>query len=158
MLGTQRVRCDLDNLSKKVVSQPGVTPSSLHRRVLVVEDEPSIRNILYVLLAGLDCESEIAHSGQDALRLISRESFDAVLLDLRSTQVPAREMVAQMTQMSPSLVGRVLVITGEVTEPSTLEWIEKQCLMPISGSRLMSDLWGRLRVLLGIAPATAPRS
>jgi len=129
-----------------------MNPTVPHRRILVVEDEPAIRNILYVLLARLDCESEIAHSGQQALGMISRGSFDAVLLDLRSSQVPAREVVAHIKQMSPSLVGRVLVITGEVTDPKTLEWIESQCLTPIAGNRLMSDLWNRLRVLLGLAP------
>lgn len=135
-----------------------MSPTSPRRRILIIEDEPSIRNILYVLLAGLDCESEIAHSGKQALGMISRESFDAVLLDLRSTQVPAEKMVAEIKQISPSLVGRVLVITGEVTDPGTLEWIEGQCLTPVAGNRLMSDLWGRLQVLLGLAPPAAHRT
>ena len=135
-----------------------MTPSIPHRRILVVEAEPAIRNILYVLLAGLNCESEIAHSGQQALGMISRGSFDAVLLDLRSPQVPAQEVVAQIKQISPSLVGRVLVITGEFTDSKTLEWIESQCLTPIPGNRLMSDLWSRLRVLLGLAPPAENRS
>jgi response regulator RpfG family c-di-GMP phosphodiesterase len=94
---------------------------------------------------------------QLALRLIERESFDAVLLDLRSNQLPAEEMLAQIKEMSPSLAGRVLVITAEVTDSKTLEWIEKQCLTPVPGNRLMSELWGRLRALLGMAPATSTR-
>jgi len=121
----------------------------------VIEDEPSIRNIIYVLLAGLDCESEVAHSGQQALRMISRESFDAVLLDLRSTDLAPEEIVAQIKKINPSLVGRVLVITGEVADEKTLEWIEAQCLTPVAGNRIMSDLWGRLRGLFGLAPASS---
>lgn len=135
-----------------------IKSSDPRRKILVVEDDASIRNTLYVLLAGLDCESEIAYNGQQALRMISRESFDAVLLDLRSSLVPAEEMVAQIKQLSPSLVGRVLVITGEVADPKTLEWIESQCLASIAGNRLMSELWGRLRVMLGLAPPVENRS
>ena len=117
----------------------------------MIEDEPTIRNVLYVLLAGLDCESEIAHTGQQALAMVGRDSFDAVLLDLRSALVPPEEVVAQIKQLQPSLVGRVLVITGEVTDPKILEWIESQCLTKIPANNLMQELWGRLRAVLGLA-------
>ena len=50
----------------------------LHRRILIVEDGPSIRNVLYVLLAGLRCEGEIATSGREALAKISQLKYDAV--------------------------------------------------------------------------------
>jgi DNA-binding response OmpR family regulator len=126
---------------------------SPRRKILIIEDEPSIRNILYVILAGLDFEGEIAHSGQQALRLISRGSFDGVILDLRCPDFPAQEVLSQIKELRPSLVGRVLVITSEVTDSKTLEWIEGQCLPQISGNRVMQDLWSRLRVLLSLAPS-----
>ena len=128
-----------------------MSPVPPRRKILVIEDEPTIRNVLYVLLAGLDCESEIAHTGQQALAMVGRDSFDAVLLDLRSALVPPEEVVAQIKQLQPSLVGRVLVITGEVTDPKILEWIESQCLTKIPANNLMQELWGRLRAVLGLA-------
>ena len=123
------------------------------RKVLIIEDEPSIRNILYVLLAGFDCDSEIAYSGKQALGMISRSSFDAVLLDLRSAEAPPEEMVSQMKKIRPNLVGRVLVITGEISDPRTMEWIDRHSLSHLPGNRLMQDLWGRLRTILGLAPS-----
>ena len=86
------------------------------RHVLIVEGEPSIRNVFYVLLAGLGCEGDIAHTGHQALAMIKKESFDAVLLDLRCSEMPAGEMVSAIRELRPNLVGRVLVITGEVSE------------------------------------------
>ncbi len=123
------------------------------RRILIIEDEPSIRNVIYVLLAGLDCDSEIAYSGKQALGMILRSSFDAVLLDLRSAESPPEEMLSQMKKIRPSLVGRVLVITGEVSDPRMMEWVERQCLAHLPGNRLRQDLWGRLRAILGLAPS-----
>ena len=128
-----------------------VRNSHLHRKVLIIEDEPSIRNILYVLLAGLGCEGDVAYSGQQALAMISREQFDAVLLDLRCTDVTAAQMVSQIKEIRPSLLGRVLVITGEVTDPQAMELIERHVLPHIPGSRLISDLWGQLRGILGVS-------
>jgi DNA-binding NtrC family response regulator len=126
-----------------------VTKAPARRKVLIIEDEPSIRNVLYVLLAALGCEGDVAYSGQQALAMIRREKFDAVLLDLRCSNVPAEHVVSQIKEIRPNLLGRVLVITGEVTDPQAMQLIEQHVLPHIPGSRLISDLWGQLRGLLG---------
>lgn len=135
-------------------SQGGeMTVDHPRRKVLIIEDEPSIRNIIYVLLAGANCDGEIAYSGKQALGMISRSSFDAVLLDIRSAAAPPEEMVSQMMRLRPSLVGRVLVITGEIADSKILDWLENHSLHHLPGNLLMQDLWERLRGILGIAPA-----
>lgn len=131
-----------------------MTDNAQRRKILIIEDEPSIRNIIFVLLAAADFDGEIAYSGKQALSMISRGSFDAVLLDIRSAEAPPEEVVSQMKKLRPSLVGRVLVITGETTDPGILEWIDQHSLHHMPGNRLMQDLWGRLRTILGLAPAS----
>ena len=123
------------------------------RRVLIIEDEPSIRNVLFVLLAGLGCEGDVAYTGQQALSMISRGSFDAVLLDLRCSNLGAEEVVSQIREIRPSLVGRVLVITGEVTDAQTMELLDRYLLPHIPRNRLMHELWAKLRTILGLAPS-----
>ena len=54
-------------------------------------------------------------------------------------------MVSAITELRPSLVGRVLVITGEVSDPDTLEMLERCAVPHVPRSRVTSDLWGRLR-------------
>ena len=103
------------------------------RKVLIIEDEPSIRNVLYVLLAGLGCDGDVATTLEHALSMIGQDRFDAVLLDLRSAHLPPEQMVSAITELRPSLVGRVLVITGEVSDPKTLEMLEQA--MPCRTSR-----------------------
>lgn len=130
-----------------------VKPLPERRKILIVEDEPSIRNILYALLAGQGCDSEIAYSGKEALAMIGRERFDAVLLDLRVANLPAQQVVSQIIEIRPSLVGRVLVITGEVSDAQTLEWIARDGVLHLAANRIMQELWGRLRSILGLAPS-----
>lgn len=127
----------------------------LRRKVLIVEDEPAIRNILFVLLAGLGCEGDVASDSKQALSMIRKESFDAVLLDLRATHLPPEEMVASITDLRPSLVGRVLVIIGEVADPETIEVLSRCALPHIERSHMVSDLWGQLRALPGFGPEPA---
>jgi hypothetical protein len=60
-------------------------------------------------------------------------------------------MVSAITKLRPSLVGRVLVITGEIADNSTLEMLERCAVPHLPRNRVTSDLWGRLRTLLGFA-------
>jgi DNA-binding NtrC family response regulator len=122
------------------------------RTVLVVEDEPSIRNVLCVLLAGLRCEGDIVPSTSQALAIIEKRDFDAVLLDLRCSEMPATETVSALKNLRPSLVGKVLVITGDVSDPQTMEMIKKNHWPYIPRQRVMQELWDRLRSLLGFSP------
>jgi DNA-binding NtrC family response regulator len=114
--------------------------NSLRRKVLIIEDEPSIRNVLYVLVAGLGYDGSAASDAHQALSMIRQDQFDAVLLDLRSSQLPAEQMVCAITELRPSLVGRVLVITGEVSDPKTLEMVERYALPHVPRSRVTADL------------------
>lgn len=132
-----------------------MNPAQARRKVLIIEDEPSIRNVIYVLLAGLGCESDVAHNGRQALAMIQHENFDAVLLDLRCSDLPPEQVVSQLREIRPNLVGRVLVITGEVADPQTLEMIERNCLPHVPRNRLMQDLWEHLRTLLGFSRSPA---
>ena len=125
------------------------------RKVLVIEDEPSIRNVLYVLLAALGCDGDVANDSDHALAMIRQNRFDAVLLDLRSARLPPDEIVSAITELRPSLVGRVLVITGEVSDTKALERLERCALPHVSRSQVASDLWGSMRALLGLAHSPA---
>ena len=133
-----------------------MSPGAQNRKVLIVEDDAAIRNVLYVLLAGLGCEGDVAYSGKQALSMLSKDRFDAVLLDLRCSNLPAADMVSQIKEIRPSLVGRVLVITGEVNDAQTMEIVEKNCLPHVPRNRLMQDLWSRLRGVLGISGSPKP--
>jgi DNA-binding response OmpR family regulator len=127
----------------------------VRRKVLVIEDEPSIRNVVYGLLNALQCDGDVAHSGQQALSMLNRESFDAVLLDLRISDSPPDQVVRRISEIKPSLMGRIL-ITGEVSDRRTLELIEQNASKSIRKGNLAHDLWDRLRALLG--PAQSPQS
>lgn len=123
------------------------------RKVLLIESEPVARDVLRLLMKKLGCEGQVATDGQQALSMVSRNDFDAVLLDLRSSALPPEEVVAGIHDIRPSLVGRVLVITGEVDDSATLDLVERYFLLQIRRSRLINDLVGRLRALLRISPA-----
>jgi DNA-binding NtrC family response regulator len=117
-----------------------MNPNHPRRKVLIIEDEPSIRNVLYVLMAGLGYDGDAVPDSYHALSMIRKGEFDAVLLDLRSSQLPPEQMVCAITELRPNLVGRILVITGEVSHPKTIEMLERYALPHVPRSRIISDL------------------
>jgi len=128
------------------------------RKVLVVEEESSIRNLIYTLLGKLGCDGDVATSGQQALAMISRQPFDAVLLDLRCSDLTPERVLSGILETRPNLVGRVLVITGEVTDPDTMNLIERKCLHSVPRHHLACELWDRLRTLWGFSPPSYPQN
>lgn len=51
-------------------------------RILVVEDEPVIRELVRSLLTESECEVETAPHAADGLKLAKTQSFDLILLDI----------------------------------------------------------------------------
>src|SRR5712692_979673 len=132
---------------------PAVVPPPLpaYRKVLVVEGELSIRNALYILLGALGFEGDSARRIHQALSMLSHDGFDAILLDLRCSEMVAPQAVDKIGEIRPSLLGRVLVITGEVADRQTLESFERCVLLPTSLHSLrMEDIRNRLQLILGL--------
>jgi CheY-like chemotaxis protein len=125
---------------------------SKDRKVLLIQKEPIARGIIRVLFNNLGCRGEVAVDGPQALAMVRLQDYDAVLLDLRSSALPPEELASGIHDIRPALVGRVLVITGEVDGPTTLDLVERYFLLQVRQSRLVFDLAGGLRALLQIAP------
>jgi CheY-like chemotaxis protein len=136
-----------------LISGPKIrcTAPAPRRKVLIIEDEPTISNLLYVLLDGLNYNGEVALSGKQALQMIGRDNFDAVLLDLRYSSLSAEQMVLRITKIRPSLVGRVLVVTGQVANSDALALIEHQYNPHVKQNRLMEEVHRSLLALWAIA-------
>jgi DNA-binding NtrC family response regulator len=123
------------------------------RKVLFIEGEKAIGKFFHVVLHKLGCQGEVAGNGEQAVAMISRDEFDAVLLDLRSSKVLPEDLVSEIHEIRPSLIGRVLVITGEVSDRETLDLVDRYFLLRIPADRVINDLMGWLRALLHIAPS-----
>lgn len=61
--------------------------------VLVVEDDPSIRQLLRELLESEGFEASATGAGSEACELLGRERFDAILLDVRLADMHAAEFI-----------------------------------------------------------------
>ena len=95
------------------------------RRVLVVDDEVSIRLLLHDILR-LDHHSvALASSGIEAADLVERERFDVIITDLKMPGMDGASFYRQVRQRDPALARRIIFITGDTVSPDTRAFLQR---------------------------------
>lgn len=79
-------------------------------RLLIVEDEKSVREVLLEFMKKGGYAVEGVSSGQEALEVISKQEFDAVLLDIKLRDISGLEVLKRIKEIKPGLI--VVMITG----------------------------------------------
>ena len=88
-----------------------MSPDTAGARILVVEDEPPIRELLVAGLtrAGYDCRE--ASNGREAIGIMEREVFDLVISDQRMPEMTGLELLEAVVKQDRQTA--FMMITGE---------------------------------------------
>ncbi len=88
-------------------------------RVLVVDDEEPVGNLLARLLRDLGHQPLVVTSGAEALEMIARETFDLVLTDVKMPGMSGFELHQQIKQRDPDLATRLVFVSGDTMSAAT---------------------------------------
>src|SRR5215475_11943275 len=94
-------------------------PAMPDTRVLIVDDERSMRELLAIMLKQAGHEVTVAEGGEQAVEIIKSESFDLVITDLRMRKVDGIAVLRAAKEHSPSTV--VLVVTAFASTETAIE-------------------------------------
>lgn len=83
------------------------------KRILVVDDQESMRDMLADLLDMMGHETCKASGGNEALERLAQDDIDLVIVDLNMPQMDGMELTKRIKARTPQLP--VLVITGYAT-------------------------------------------
>jgi CheY-like chemotaxis protein len=135
-------------------------------KILVVDDDPTIRRVVATILSLDDFDVVEAEGGKDALRKLAQEHFDVVVLDIMMPEMSGYEVLERMAEIPSAAATPVIVLTAKedtegilreaesgavdhVTkpfEPATLEEAVRRALRATGG-----DLEQRRQLLLRTA-------
>ena len=93
------------------------------KRVLVVDDEENIRQILKEYLNEFGYEVACAVNGQEALQIYKNGHFDVILSDLVMRPVDGLELLGEVKKVDPDAI--FIMITGYPSIESALEAVKK---------------------------------
>ncbi|MEO8622703.1 MAG: ATP-binding protein [bacterium] len=124
-------------------------------RVLVVDDEPAIREIQRRLLTRAGLDVLVASGGVEARDILLREHVDLVVSDLRMPgEMDGYALMAWMERERPALSETALLATGDVTGTASIALpvpVERILSKPFDGA----DFVRRVRAALAVVPAIA---
>jgi CheY-like chemotaxis protein len=84
----------------------------MRRKALIVEDDSVTRALLRKIVEAEGCDVEEAGDGQKAIKLLDRNDYDVVLLDIVLPKVSGTVVMDHLFSMNPALLERVIVVTG----------------------------------------------
>src|SRR5262245_61229432 len=88
-------------------------------RVLVVDDEKSMRDLLTITLEKAGHDVMAADGGDAAIEAIRKESFEAIITDLRMPKVDGLQVLRAARDLSPETA--VIVVTAVATTETAVE-------------------------------------
>ena len=88
-------------------------------RVLVVDDEPSIRALLSRTLDMAEYDVEVAPDGQSGIEQLRVRTYDLLIADLRMPGVDGLTLIREARRYHTGL--KVIIITGYSSESSAIE-------------------------------------
>ena len=108
-----------DAVDVAAIAEPaaeGATPAAAGR-VLVLDDEPSIRVYLDRALRALGFEPVIAATGVEAIELAAKGDYAALLCDHRMAGLSGIDVHDAIVAARPDLAGRYVLMSGDVLNP-----------------------------------------
>ncbi len=91
----------------------------LKEKILAVDDEQSMREFLEIMLKKEDYRVSLASNGEEVLRLIEKDIFDLVLLDIRMPKMDGIAVLKKIKALSPETI--VIMITAYASADTAIK-------------------------------------
>ena len=95
------------------------------KKILVVEDEPTISDVCRRVLTSEGFEVDIAVNGKVAQDMIEEKQYDLYLLDIKLPVMNGKELYQWLQDKHPQLTSRVIFTSGSVMGEDTRIFIEQ---------------------------------
>ena len=102
----------------------GQPPARPAHRVLVVDDEESIRLLLRDILEMDGHRVEVGGSGIEAWQRLDEGNFDVIITDMKMPGMDGATFYREVRKRDPALARRIIFITGDTVSPDTRAFLQ----------------------------------
>lgn len=111
-------------ISKSPAPSQPATPAKNTPRILVLDDEKAIAEMLGEMLGLLGYRIAVCNSGPQALAQLETGDFDVVLSDFRMPGMNGREFYEAAFQKHPAISRKIIFLTGDVVNEDTRSFLD----------------------------------
>jgi DNA-binding NtrC family response regulator len=94
-----------------------------HARILVVDDDESIRKTLAIILGEQGYQVDTAENGSEAIAKSDAKFYNLALIDIRLPDMEGTELLTGIRDTMPRM--RKIIITGYPTIPNAIEAVNR---------------------------------
>ena len=105
-------------------------PSSVHARILLVDDDPLITELVVDMLGMEGHEVDTAPDGIEALRRLESQRYDLIITDLHMPKLDGSGFYRQLTERRTHPLRKIIFLTG-TTGTSTEHRLIQESGVPI---------------------------
>ena len=124
------------------------TASGTGVRIIIVDDELDIREVLKRILSSEGYTVEAVSSARAALEILTRQKFDLILLDIKMSDMDGIELYEQLKEIVPDLQRRVICISGELVSARNKAFLDKNRLPYLTKPFGIRDLLNKVASVL----------
>ncbi len=121
-------------------SGTGLTRTPPTGRVLVIEDEPTVAQLVVDVLREEGYEAEAVLDSGEGLTRLSRSHYDLLICDLRMPRLGGEAIYETLIRTGSPIRNRILFITGDVLAPQSLEFVTQHGLPYLAKPFLVEEL------------------
>jgi signal transduction histidine kinase/CheY-like chemotaxis protein len=118
-----------DNVTPEV---SGPEPPQSALRVLLVEDEPEVREVIAAFLSNEGHAVETAADGNEALGIFKKERFDLVVTDKAMPGMNGDQLAMQLKKLAPQVAVILLTGFGHFLEAGSIPGVDVLAAKPIT--------------------------
>ncbi|HWH02450.1 MAG TPA: ATP-binding protein [Gemmatimonadales bacterium] len=107
----------LPKATPEPATRAAVDPAGL--RVLLVDDEPALREAARRFLERSGIATDVAADGQAALEALGTRAYDVIISDVRMPGMDGRDFIARLRKDRPELLHRLILSTGDTFAEDT---------------------------------------
>jgi len=113
-----------DEQKKKEVEVREVPADAGQHRLLIVDDEPGIVDVLKSALTEKGYQAETACNGVDALKRIASQEFDLIISDLCMPEMGGEKLFAAISEQHPHMRQHIIFVTGDTVSPASRSFLD----------------------------------
>jgi CheY-like chemotaxis protein len=117
-------------------------------RILVVDDEPSIRRFLFKALENAGFEPVLAATGQDAIDVVRDGPVDGILSDHRMVGMSGTDVYDAVVAIRPELRDRFVFMSGDILNPALRDFADTHSVVLLAKPFDLASVGRTVRDLL----------
>jgi PAS domain S-box-containing protein len=127
--------------------RPAMETPDQRSRILIIDDEPNVQDVLAKSLSSRGYKVETAGDGEAGLARLAASAFDVILCDFRMPNFSGMDFYRSIQSDRPHLARKIIFITGDTANLATRRFIEENDLTILEKPFDLPDLLQVIRLV-----------